>query len=268
MYCPGKKGSQINKKAEGVVEYIKRKKMLIIPAIDLRGGKCVRLWQGRKDRQSIYSHDPLSVAKLWKEKGARRLHIVDLDGAFEGRPVNLKLVERISKELNIPVELGGGIRDLPTLKEIFERGIDYAILGSKALSLKFMEKACQKFGDKIIVSIDVRDGKVAIEGWEKQTDIQAKDLAKDLTEVGVRTMIFTDITRDGTMRGVNIKAVRDFVESVDVDVIVSGGISSLEDVKKVFKLNNPRIKGTVIGKALYTGMIRLEEAMKIVKSEE
>jgi len=242
--------------------------MLIIPAIDLKGGKCVRLWQGKRDEETVYSQDPLSVAKRWKDKGAKRLHIVDLDGAFEGRPVHLKVAERIAKELNIPVELGGGIRHLSTIRRVFDKGIDYAILGSKALSLKFVERACEQFGDRIIVSIDVRDGKVAIEGWERQTSVQAKDLARDLVRAGVKTLIFTDIARDGTMQGINIQAMRDFIESSNINVIVSGGISSLGDVKEITRLNNPRIIGIIIGKALYTGMVKLEEAIEIVESWE
>lgn len=242
--------------------------MLIIPAIDLKGGRCVRLWQGKRDRETIYSQDPLYVARSWKERGARRLHIVDLDGAFEGRPIHLNLVERIAKELDIPVELGGGIRDISTIRRVLEKGIDYVILGSKALSLKFVEKVCQEFGDKVIVSIDVRDGKVAVEGWERQTSVQARDLARDLVRVGIKTTIFTDITRDGTMQGVNVEAVRDLANSTDVNLIVSGGISSLEDIRRIVRLNSPGIKGMIIGKALYTGGIKLEEAIEEVRPKK
>ncbi len=241
--------------------------MLIIPAIDLKGGRCVRLRQGKKDKETVYSEDPLYVAKNWVRRGARRLHIVDLDGAFEGKSIHLEVVTKIARKLDIPIELGGGIRDISTIRQVFERGIGYAILGSKALSLKFVERACQEFGDRVIVSIDVRDGKVAIEGWERQTSIQAGDLVRDLARAGVKTIIFTDIARDGTMQGVNVEAVRDFVESADVDLIVSGGISSLEDIRKIIRLNSQRIKGMIIGKALYTGKIRLEEAIEIVKGK-
>jgi len=257
VYGIGETGGEIGEKGCRV---------LIIPAIDLKNGRCVRLWQGERDKETVYSQEPLSVARTWAEKGARRLHIVDLDGAFQGRPIHLKIVERISAELNIPVEFGGGLRNLSTIRQVFEKKIDYAIVGSQALSLKFVGKACQEFGDRIIISIDARDGKVAIEGWERQTSIQARDLAKDLAKAGVSTIIFTDITRDGTMRGINIEAVKDFAGSCDVEVIISGGISSLDDLKKITRLNNPRIRGIIIGKALYTGAIKLEEAIKIVES--
>jgi len=227
----------------------------------------VRLWQGKKERQTIYSEDPLAVARGWVEAGAQRLHVVDLDGAWEGRPRHLGLVERMARELDVPLELGGGIRDFSILSKIFEKGIDYAILGSCALSLRFMERACREFGSKIIASVDAREGHVVVEGWEKETPIQASHLAKDLARVGVSTIIFTDVTRDGTLKGVNVEAVRHFVKAVGVDVIVSGGISSLEDVKKIAKLTNLGVTGMIIGKALYTGEIELEEAMKFLRGD-
>ena len=227
----------------------------------------MRLWQGKKERQTIYSEDPLAVARGWVEAGAQRLHVVDLDGAWEGRPRHLGLVERMAREVDVPLELGGGIRDFSILSKIFEKGIDYAILGSCALSLRFMERACRKFGSKIIASVDAREGHVVVEGWEKETPIQASHLAKDLARVGVSTIIFTDVTRDGTLKGVNVEAVRHFVKAVGVDVIVSGGISSLEDVKKIAKLTNLGVTGMIIGKALYTGEIELEEAMKFLRGD-
>jgi phosphoribosylformimino-5-aminoimidazole carboxamide ribotide isomerase len=242
--------------------------VLIIPAIDLKEGRCVRLYQGKEDKETVYSEDPLAVAKMWVEKGARRLHIVDLDGAFRGRPVHLDIVEKIAKEVEVPIEFGGGIREKEILDEVFAREIDYAILGSRALSLGFMERACQEFGSKIIASVDARKGKVVVEGWEKETFIQAGDLAKDLAGVGVSTIIFTDVTRDGTLRGVNVEAIRDFVKEAGVDVIVSGGISSIEDVKKIAKLANLGMTGMIVGKALYTGEIKLGEALNFLRSDE
>ncbi len=238
--------------------------MLIIPAIDLKEGRCVRLWQGKKERQTIYSEDPLAVARRWVEAGAQRLHVVDLDGAWEGRPRHLSLVERMAREVDVPLELGGGIRDFSILSKIFAKGIDYAILGSCALSLAFMEKACREFGGKIIASIDAREGRVMVEGWEKETLIQASHLAKDLARVGLSTIIFTDVTRDGTLKGVDVEAVQNFVKEAGVDVIVSGGISSLEDLKKVAKFTNLGVTGVIIGKALYSGEIKLREAMKFL----
>ncbi len=238
--------------------------MLIVPAIDLKEGRCVRLWQGKKERQTIYSEDPLAVARGWVEAGAQRLHVVDLDGAWEGKPRHLGLVERMAREVNVPLELGGGIRDLSILRKIFKKGIDYAIVGSRALSLTFMERACREFGSKIIASIDAKNHKVVVEGWEKGTSIQARHLARDLARVGVNTIIFTDVTRDGTLKGVNVETVRDFVKGVGVGVVVSGGISSVEDVKKIAKLAHLGVTGMIIGKALYTGEIKLEEALKFL----
>lgn len=242
--------------------------MLIIPAIDLKEGRCVRLWQGKKEKQTIYSEDSLAVARGWVEAGAQRLHVVDLDGAWEGRPRHLGLVEKMAREVDVPLELGGGIRDFSILSKIFEKGIDYAILGSCALSLTFMERACREFGSKIIASVDAREGRVVVEGWEKETSVQAIHLAKNLARVGVSTIIFTDVTRDGTLKGVNVEAVRDFVKEAGVDVIVSGGISSLEDIKKIARLANLGVTGVIVGKALYTGEIKLEEAMKFLRGDE
>jgi len=231
--------------------------MLIIPAIDLKEGKCVRLWQGEKDKEVVYSLDPVAVAKMWVKKGAKRLHIVDLDGAWRGEPQHLKIVERIAKEVDVPLEFGGGIRSFFILKEVLKRGIKYAILGSKALSPEFVKKACKKFRERIIVSLDVREGKVATEGWEKQTFISAEDLCKELTKIGISTIIFTDISRDGTLRGVNTEEIRKFMEECrNVDLIISGGISSLEDIKKIGSLSTLRIIGIIIGKALYDKKIR------------
>jgi len=240
--------------------------MLIIPAIDLKEGKCVRLWQGEKDKEVVYSLDPVAVAKMWVKKGAKRLHIVDLDGAWRGEPQHLKIVERIAKEVDVPLEFGGGIRSFFILKEVLKRGIKYAILGSKALSPEFVKKACKKFRERIIVSLDVREGKVATEGWEKQTFISAEDLCKELTKIGISTIIFTDISRDGTLRGVNTEEIRKFMEECrNVDLIISGGISSLEDIKKIGSLSTLRIIGIIIGKALYDKKIRLEEAISLGK---
>ncbi|MCD6231838.1 1-(5-phosphoribosyl)-5-((5-phosphoribosylamino)methylideneamino)imidazole-4-carboxamide isomerase [Candidatus Aerophobetes bacterium] len=226
----------------------------------------MRLWQGEKDKEVVYSLDPVAVAKMWVKKGAKRLHIVDLDGAWRGEPQHLKIVERIAKEVDVPLEFGGGIRSFFILKEVLKRGIKYAILGSKALSPEFVKKACKKFRERIIVSLDVREGKVATEGWEKQTFISAEDLCKELTKIGISTIIFTDISRDGTLRGVNTEEIRKFMEECrNVDLIISGGISSLEDIKKIGSLSTLRIIGIIIGKALYDKKIRLEEAISLGK---
>lgn len=237
--------------------------MLIIPAIDLKGGKCVRLYQGKEDKETVYSEDPLAIAKMWVKREAQRIHIVDLDGAFRGKPVHLEIVEKIAGEVDVPIEFGGGIREKEVLSEVFARGIDYAILGSRALSLGFVNDACLKFKDRIIVSVDTRGSKVLAEGWKRETSIEVKDLVKDLAEAGVRTIIFTDITRDGTLQGVDIKLIQEFLQVVNVKVIIAGGIASLADVKKLAQLRGRAPAGVIIGKALYDGKIKLEEAIAV-----
>ena len=239
--------------------------MLVIPAIDLKGGKCVRLVRGKLNKETIYSKDPIKIAKRWVREGAERLHVVDLDGAFQGKPVHLELVGRMAQELSVPIEFGGGIRDFAILRKVLGRGVRYAILGSRALSLDFLKRASQEFGERIIVSLDTRRGRVLTEGWVKEAPVEAKDLATDVSSIGVRTLIFTDAGRDGTLEGVNINLMRDFVISVQVDTIVAGGISSLEDVRKILKLRDSGVIGIIVGKALYTGRIKLPEAIKLAR---
>lgn len=237
--------------------------MLIIPAIDLRGGRCVRLWQGKEDKETVYSEDPLAIAKMWVEKGAQRLHIVDLDGAFRGKSVHLEIVEKIAREVDVPVEFGGGIREKAILDDVFTRGVDYAILGTRALSFDFVRDACLKFEDKIIISIDARQDRILAEGWEKESSLRPEELVKGLVGSGVKTIIFTDITRDGTLRGVNIELIQEFLEIADVKVIIAGGVASLADIRKLAELGGRRPAGVIIGKALYDGRVKLEEALAI-----
>ncbi|TKJ47189.1 1-(5-phosphoribosyl)-5-[(5-phosphoribosylamino)methylideneamino]imidazole-4-carboxamide isomerase [Candidatus Aerophobetes bacterium Ae_b3a] len=237
--------------------------MLIIPAIDLKGGRCVRLWQGEEDKETVYSEDPLAVARMWVKKGAQRLHIVDLDGAFRGRPVHLDIVEKIAREVDVPIEFGGGIREKAILDDVFTRGVDYAILGTRALSFDFVRDACLKFEDKIIISIDTRQDRILAEGWKKESSLKAEELVKGLVGSGVKTIIFTDITRDGTLRGVNIKLIQEFLEIADVKVIIAGGVASLADIMKLAELGGRRPAGVIIGKALYDGRVKLEEALAV-----
>jgi len=237
--------------------------VLIIPAIDLKGGRCVRLWQGKKDKETVYSEDPLAIAKMWVKKGAQRLHIVDLDGAFRGKSVHLEIVEKIAREVDVPIEFGGGIREKAILDDVFTRGVDYAILGTRALSFDFVRDACLKFADKIIVSIDTRQDKILAEGWEKEFSLRPEELVKGLVGSGVKTIIFTDITRDGTLRGVNIKLIQEFLETANIKVIIAGGVASLADIRKLTKLGGRGPVGVIIGKALYDGRVKLEEALAI-----
>ena len=237
--------------------------MLIIPAIDLKGGRCVRLWQGKEDKETVYSEDPLAVARMWVEKGAQRLHIVDLDGAFRGKPLHLEIVEKIGREVDVPIEFGGGIREKAILDDVFSKGVDYAIIGTRALSFDFVRDVCLEFGDKIIVSIDTSRDKILAEGWKKETSVKAKDLVKDLVKAGVKTIIFTDVTRDGTLRGVNTKLIQEFLEIANVKVIIAGGVASLADIRELAGLSGRGPAGAIIGKALYDGRVKLEEALAI-----
>ena len=237
--------------------------MLIIPAIDLKGGRCVRLWQGKEDKETVYSEDPLAVARMWVKKGAQRLHIVDLDGAFRGKPVHLEIVEKIAREIDVPIEFGGGIREKAILDDVFSKGVDYAILGTRALSFDFVKDVYLEFEDKIITSIDMRQDKILAEGWEKESSLRPEELLSGLVRLGVKTIIFTDITRDGTLRGVNIKLIQEFLQVVDVEVIIAGGVASLADIRKLAELSGRGPAGVIIGKALYDGRVKLEEALAI-----
>jgi len=237
--------------------------VLIIPAIDLKGGKCVRLWQGKEDKETVYSEDPLAVARMWVEKGAQRLHIVDLDGAFRGKPVHSEIVEKIVREVDVPIEFGGGIREKAILDDVFARGVDYAIIGTRALSFDFVRDACLKFEDKIIISIDMRQDKILAEGWKKESSLKAEELVEGLVGSGVKTIIFTDITRDGTLKGINTKLIQEFLQAADAEVIIAGGVASLADIRKLTELGGRGPAGVIIGKALYDGRIKLEEALAL-----
>jgi len=237
--------------------------VLIIPAIDLKGGRCVRLWQGKEDKETVYSEDPLAVARMWVKKGAQRLHVVDLDGAFRGRPVHLGIVEKIARKVDVPIEFGGGIREKTILNDVFARGVDYAIIGTRALSFDFVRDACLKFEDKIIISIDMRQDKILAEGWKKESSLKAEELVKGLVGLGVKTIIFTDTTRDGTLGGVNIKLIQEFLEIANVKVIIAGGVASLADIRKLTELGGRGPAGVIMGKALYDGRVKLEEALAL-----
>ena len=238
--------------------------MLILPAIDLIEGRCVRLRQGKLSSERVYSKEPVAVAELWELKGAERLHIIDLDGAFEGKPQNLKVVKRIAKSIKIPIQFGGGVRNLRTIKEVLDCGVEYVILGTSAISKpEFVKKAVKKFGKRIIVGIDASNLKVRVRGWEKKTRKTAPVLAKEMERLGVENIIFTDIKRDGTLRGPNISQIKKMLKAVNTPLVVSGGISSLEDIRKLKPLEKKGLSGVIIGKALYAGNVDLEEAIKI-----
>ncbi|MBE9540867.1 MAG: 1-(5-phosphoribosyl)-5-[(5-phosphoribosylamino)methylideneamino]imidazole-4-carboxamide isomerase [Proteobacteria bacterium] len=240
--------------------------MIIIPAIDIKGGKCVRLEQGLMNKETIFSDNPEEMALQWKRKGARRLHIVDLDGAVYGKPVNKKAIKKILDTVSIPVELGGGIRDLDTIQGYIDMGIDKIIIGTIAYkNPHLVEVACKRYPDKIIVSIDSKDNYVSVEGWTEPTSITAIDLAKKFEDMGIAAFIYTDIKRDGMRSGPNIDGIREFSKGIHVEVIAAGGISSIKDIEQLLLLEEHGVSGIITGRALYDGLINLEEAIDIIE---
>jgi len=240
--------------------------LIIIPAIDIKGGKCVRLEQGLMNKETIFSDNPEDIALQWERKGARKLHIVDLDGAAYGKPVNKKAIKKILDTVSIPVELGGGIRDLDTIEEYIDLGIDQIIIGTIAYKKPHLvEIACKSYPGKIIVSIDAKDNYVSVEGWTEHTSITAIDLAKRFEDMGIAAFIYTDIQRDGMRSGPNIDGIREFAKGINVGVIAAGGISSIKDIEDLLSLENDGVSGIITGRALYDESIKLEEAIDIIE---
>jgi phosphoribosylformimino-5-aminoimidazole carboxamide ribotide isomerase len=231
----------------------------IIPAVDIRGGKCVRLYQGDYNQETIFDEDPVTVALTWYSQGARWLHIVDLDGAVAGEPKNMEVVEEIIKESGLLIELGGGIRQEEVAEKLLRQGVSRIILGTAAIeNRKLVKKLCQRFGEAIAVSLDARDGKIAIHGWQKNTVFEVLQLSREMVDVGVRRFIYTDIKRDGTLTEPNSDMIKKLLAEVNVPIIVAGGISRLEHLRRLEELG---VEGAIIGKALYTGNIDLREAI-------
>ncbi|MBU4226738.1 1-(5-phosphoribosyl)-5-[(5-phosphoribosylamino)methylideneamino]imidazole-4-carboxamide isomerase [bacterium] len=242
--------------------------MLIIPAIDIKEGKCVRLREGRFSDTEIFSDDPIKVAIKWADKGAEILHIVDLDGARYGKLTNISLVEQIIKKIVIPVQVGGGIRSYQEVKNLINLGASRVILGTILWKNKTLaKKLFEDFSEKIIAGIDARGGYVAIEGWQNITPVDALDFAGKMEELGAKRIIYTDIRRDGTLKGPNISNIEKMVNKVNIPLICSGGIASLDDIKKLMGFETKGLEGVILGKALYKGTILLEEALKVVVSE-
>jgi len=236
--------------------------MMVYPAIDLRKGRCVRLIRGDIRDETVYSKEPASMAKLWQLKGAKYLHVVDLDGALTGVPKNLKYVYQIVKAVKIPVQFGGGVRNMELIRELLDKGIKRVIIGTNALALEFLEKAIKEFGaSRIVGGLDSRDGKVAVRGWKDTTDKPAMDFAKELEQAGVKNIIFTDVKRDGLLSGPNFKSIKAIASGVNTPVIASGGVSSLKDIRHLKNLEKYGVSGMIIGKALYTGAMDLKEAI-------
>lgn len=240
--------------------------MLLIPAIDLKGGRCVRLVQGKADRVKVYSSDPAKVARRWQKEGARFLHVVDLDGAFSGEAKNLPALKRILEAVTIPIEFGGGVRSLGIIAKLLSLGVDRVILGTATIENKgLVKKAVQRFGpERIVAGIDAKGGKVAVRGWEKKTAVPALNLARKMKTLGVRRVIYTDIARDGMLSGPNIPALKKMAKESGLAVIASGGISTLKDIQKVAALG---VEGMIIGKALYEEKFTLREAMNQFPSQ-
>lgn len=240
--------------------------MEIIPAIDLKEGKCVRLLQGDMDRATVFSDNPVETALRWESEGGQRLHVVDLDGAFKGEPRNRKIIEEIVDAIKIPVQVGGGIRDIETIDAYVNMGVDRVILGTIAhTNPELVAKACEIYHGRIVVGIDAKDGKVAIQGWAEVTSKSAMELAGEYEEYGVAAIIYTDIAKDGMMQGPSIEATRYLALSVDIPIIASGGVSSLEDIKHLLPLEADGVEGVITGKAIYSGALDLKEAISIAR---
>jgi phosphoribosylformimino-5-aminoimidazole carboxamide ribotide isomerase len=238
--------------------------MLIIPAIDLKCGKVVRLFQGKFDRQKVYSADPVKVAKHWAKQGAKFLHIVDLDGAVSGSLKNIEVLKKIIDQVGIGVEFGGGVRNMETISKLLSLGVERVILGTKAASdAKFLKQAWKRFGEKIIVSIDAKYGKVLTEGWNCGVAKTTLVFAKELKTIGFKQLIYTDISKDGTLAGPNISGIKELLKETRLNVIASGGVSDLKDLVKLNKFKKQGLSGVIIGKALYEGKFTLVEALKL-----
>lgn len=239
--------------------------MLLIPAIDLKDGKCVRLRQGRMDDETVYSDDPVAMADRWAKAGARRLHIVDLNGAFSGKPENAGVIKRIAeKHPDLPIQVGGGIRDEDTVQTYLEAGVQYVIFGTKAVNAPhFVSDMCVEFPGHIIVGLDAKDGKVAIDGWSKLSHHDVIDLAQHFENDGVVAIIYTDIGRDGMMSGVNVEATARLAEAVCIPVVASGGIKTLDDIRALCQQRDSGITGAITGRAIYEGTLDFAEGQKL-----
>lgn len=239
--------------------------MDVIPAIDLLEGRCVRLYQGDYDRSQVFSDNPADVAKQWVDQGATRLHIVDLDGAKVGKVVNLGAIEAIAHAVSVPIEIGGGLRDRTSVQQVFNLGIQWAILGTIAVEQpQLVQELCQEFPEQIIIGIDARNGRVATRGWLETSEVLATQLAVQMQELGAAAIIYTDIHRDGTLIGPNLEALRELAAVISIPIIASGGVSSVTDLLSLLALEPQGVTGVIVGRALYTGDILLREALRAI----
>ncbi|HUK55452.1 MAG TPA: 1-(5-phosphoribosyl)-5-[(5-phosphoribosylamino)methylideneamino]imidazole-4-carboxamide isomerase [Nitrospiria bacterium] len=238
--------------------------MVIIPAIDIKDGKCIRLQQGRLGTESIYSDDPVAVARRWESEGAELIHVVDLDGAFSGSPKNRNQILKIVQSVKIPIQAAGGIRTFLDIENYRRIGASRLVLGTKALqSFEFLKSACDLFPGGISVGLDAREGKILVQGWTQPTGEGVIEFAKKLGGLRILSIIFTDVQQDGMLQGPNLDAIRELAHSVEIPVIASGGVSSLEDIRSLCELESSGVAGIIIGKALYTGTVNLREALMI-----
>ena len=239
--------------------------MIIFPAIDIKDGVCVRLIKGDFRQITTYENTPLDQAKKYFKNGFNNIHIVDIDGALHGRPVNSILISEIIKKVKAKIQIGGGIRTIDDISRWIEMGIDRVVMGTAAVeNLELLEMACNKFKNKIAVSLDAKDGLIALSGWKKQTNISVVDFIKKIKNFAVSRIIYTDINRDGTKQGPNIKDTVELSSKVQIPLVISGGVSSIEDIKKIKTLNNPNIEGVIIGKAIYDGDIQISDLTKLI----
>jgi phosphoribosylformimino-5-aminoimidazole carboxamide ribotide isomerase len=237
--------------------------MIIYPAVDVKDGKCVRLAQGKFNDVTVYSDEPVEMAMKWERLGAEYLHVVDLDGARTGEPQNIATISDMAVRLGIPLQMGGGIRSIETIEIILCKGIQRVILGTSAVKdTNLVKKALKTFENNVVIGIDARDGIVAIEGWAKTSEFTAVGFAKKMEDLGAKTIIYTDISKDGMLSGPNLKAMEEMTKAVSIDIIASGGVSTIKDVEA---LKNIGVSGAIIGKALYTGDLKLEDAIKAAK---
>ncbi len=241
--------------------------MIIIPAVDIKDGKCVRLLQGRMDDDTVYSDDPEAMAAKWERLGAERIHVIDLDGAFLKNPQNFESIRKIAGSVQVPIQLGGGIRNEKTVDMYLEMGIKYVIIGTEAIkNPTFVRNICQAYPGQVIVGIDAREGKVAIDGWTQTTQVEAVDLARKFEDCGVAAINFTDIARDGMQTGPNLAATKQLAEAISIPVVASGGVSSIQDIKDLLPLETSGVIGVIVGKALYSGALELKSALELTNS--
>ncbi|MCH7519064.1 MAG: 1-(5-phosphoribosyl)-5-[(5-phosphoribosylamino)methylideneamino]imidazole-4-carboxamide isomerase [Candidatus Dadabacteria bacterium] len=237
--------------------------MIIIPAIDLKDGKCVRLFKGKEEQVTVFSENPSEVAREWEESEAKWIHVVDLDGAFSGKPRNFNVIKSIVDSVSCPVQVGGGIRNIDTVREYVGIGVKRVILGTAAFSDEdFLRNACSEFPEEIAVGIDTKNGKIAVKGWTEVIDQNIEEVLGNLHEVGVSVVLNTNIDRDGTMEGINIEGAREFINESPIPVIASGGIATMEDLEKLASIEHLGLYGAILGKSIYTGSINLKEAIQ------